>query len=287
MLISPLQTEEIKKRLTRKGDVYCSGLFLSARWFILSQVASEGVHFAVLPTQEAAEYCAADLYNLIEGDRVFYLPASGKGIEKSNYKSSLGVQRTAAIERLISSGKELSVLVTYPEALAESIPSAARIRESLFTLKQGMEISFETIRESLYNNGFEKVDFVAAPGQYAIRGSLIDIFSFSNNQPYRFSFFGDEIESIHIFDANTQLSVGSVAEADILSGVLSGETPEGEGSSVLDILPPDSVLWLDSSDMYRNRAFFPATEAFRRVFLDLPISGSVPDSRRLTGRRAP
>ncbi len=280
MLISPLQTEEIKNRLARKGDIYCSGLFLSARWFILSQVASEGVQCAILPTQEAAEYCAADLYNLIEGDKVFYLPASGKGIEKSNYKSSLGVQRTAAIERLISADRDLSVIVTYPEALAESLPSAARIRESLFTLKQGMEISFETIRETLYNNGFEKVDFVAAPGQYAIRGSLIDIFSYSFNQPYRFSFFGDEIESIHIFDANTQLSIGSVEEADILSGVLSEETPEGEGTSVFDLLPREAVLWLDSSDMYRNQPFFQATKAFRRVFLDLPISGSVPDAIR-------
>ena len=280
MLISPLQTEEIKKRLTRKGDIYCSGLFLSARWFILSQAASGGLHFVILPTREAAEYCAADLYNLVEGDNVFFLPSTGKGIEKSNYKSSLSVQRTAAIERIISSPSALSFIVTYPEALEEGLPAASKIKESLFTLKKGMEISFDTIRETLYGNGFEKVDFVAAPGQYAIRGSLIDIFSFSNNQPYRFSFFGDEIESIHIFDANTQLSVAAVDSADILSGILSEETPEGEGTSVFSILPPETVLWLDSSDMYRNKSFFPSTESFRRVFLDLPLSAPAEDPVR-------
>ena len=280
MLISPLQTEEIKKRLARKGDIYCSGLFLSARWFLLSQAAGSGLHCVILPTQEAAEYCSADLYNLIEGDKVFYLPASGKGIEKSNYKSSLSVQRTAAVERILSAGDDLSVIVTYPEALAENLPAEKKIREALFTLEKGMEIPFEQIRETLYNNGFEKVDFVAAPGQYAIRGSLIDIFSFSNNEPYRFSFFGDEIESIHLFDANTQLSVGSVDAADIFSGVLAEEAPEGEGTSVFGILPPESVLWLDSSDMYRNRPFFPETAAFRRVFLDLPLSGGETDPVR-------
>ena len=88
-------------------------MFLSARWFVLSQVAEKGMHLVILPNQEAAEYCSTDLYNLVEGDTVFYLPASGKSVERSNYKSSLGVQRTSAIGRIVgSTGKDLSIIVT-------------------------------------------------------------------------------------------------------------------------------------------------------------------------------
>ena len=101
--------------------MYCSGLFFSARWFVFSQVADSGTHVIIMPDKETAEYCAADLYGLIEGDRVFYLPSSGKGIERSNYKSSLGVQRTAAVGQLLSGKEGLNVFVTFPEAVEEMI----------------------------------------------------------------------------------------------------------------------------------------------------------------------
>ena len=102
MSISTKTSERLISLSAEKKDVYCSGLFLSARWFVLSQVAEKGINMIILPSHEAAEYCSADLYNLIEGDCIFYLPASGKGIERSNYKSSLGVQRTAAIGKISS-----------------------------------------------------------------------------------------------------------------------------------------------------------------------------------------
>ena len=91
MLICSTSTSLLRESLAGRRETFCSGLFLSARWFVLSQAVHKGTHIIVLPTKEAAEYCAADLYNLIEGDRVFYFPSSGKGIERSNYKSSLGV----------------------------------------------------------------------------------------------------------------------------------------------------------------------------------------------------
>ena len=82
----------------------------------------------VLPDKESAEYCAAHLYNLIEGDKVFFLPASGKNLEKSNYKSSLGVQRTSAIGKILEYKDEQLIIVTYPSALEEGIPDADKIR---------------------------------------------------------------------------------------------------------------------------------------------------------------
>lgn len=272
MLISKESTEKLRRRMAEGGDVFCSGLFLSARWFVFSQAAQSGLHLIILPNKEAAEYCAADLYNLIEGDRVFFLPDSGKKVEKSNYKSSLGVQRTSAINQIIDfKGDELLVIVSYPEALSELSYDPSVIRERTLRLCKGMEIQYGEIMERLAGIGFEKVDFVAAPGQYAIRGSIVDIFSYSFNDPYRVSFFGDEIEAIHIFDCNTQLSKGKCAEAVISPDIDESARLSDSMSSIARLLPDGAVLWLDSSDMYRSEAFYADYARFRKVFLDVPL----------------
>ena len=277
MLISSESCRILGDKLSSGCDrVYCRGLFLSAKWFVLSQTAAKGLHLVVLPDKETAEYCTSDLYNLIEGDKVFFLPESGKNVERSNYKSSLAVQRTAAIGAVMSWKKdELKLVVSYPEALEERVPSARSIKDSVLKIKAGQEISHDSIVEILSRNGFEKVDFVSAPGQYAIRGSIVDIFSYSWNYPYRISFWGNEVEKINIFDCNTQLSVSEEKEMEVISDIMSsGESSE---ASIFDLLPESAMLWLDSSDMYRERDFFSLAEKFRAVFIDTPLSVSTDD----------
>ncbi len=277
MLISSESCRILGDKLSSGCDrVYCRGLFLSAKWFVLSQTAAKGLHLVVLPDKETAEYCTSDLYNLIEGDKVFFLPESGKNVERSNYKSSLAVQRTAAIGAVMSWKKdELKLVVSYPEALDEMVPSARSIKDSVLKIKAGQEISHDSIVEILSRNGFEKVDFVSAPGQYAIRGSIVDIFSYSWNYPYRISFWGNEVEKINIFDCNTQLSMSEEKEMEVISDIMSsGESSE---ASIFDLLPESAILWLDSSDMYRERDFFSLAEKFRAVFIDTPLSVSTDD----------
>ena len=272
MLISHNSTEHLKRRINSENELFCSGLYLSARWFVLSEVAEKGIHLIILPNKEAAEYCSGDLYNLIEGDCVFYLPDSGKAVERSNYKSSLGVQRTSTIAALMKKPEKLYI-VSYPEAIEEKIPDNSKIKDTLLTVSEGQRITFEQIKSVLFERGFEKVDFVSAPGQFAIRGSLIDIFSYSNNNPYRLSFFGNDIDEIHIFDCNTQLSIEKVSKADIYPDMVS----QGEGGeiSITDILPEDTVVWLDSSDMYKDRNFYPLLGKFKRVYMEVPVSKSI------------
>ena len=261
----------IGKMISEGKTVYCQGLFLSARWFVLAQAAGNGVNLVVLPDRESAEYCASDLYGLTEGDSVFFLPDSGRNMEKSNYKSSLGVQRTSAVEKILGNDSSLSpvFVVTYPSALEEGIPLTDKIKDSVLTLKVGDEISHDAIRETLYGKGFEKVDFVSAPGQYAIRGSIVDIFSYSFNNPFRISFFGDEIEKIGVFDCNTQLTSQTRDRVEIFPDLSAGE--EDDAGSIVDILPGDTTVWLDSSDMYREKSFFSSLERFAKVFLEVPL----------------
>ena len=271
MLISSESVNTLAEKISSSNEVFCSGLFLSARWFVVSQLDHDGIQLVVLPDKESAEYCAADLYNLIEGDNVFFLPDSGKSLEKSNYKSSLGVQRTSAVGRILDHKEGQLVIVSYPSALEEGIPQEDKIRQSVLRLKVGDEIAHEEIVQSLFDCGFQRVDFVGEPGQFAIRGAIVDIFSYSYNDPFRISFFGDEIDSINVFDCNTQLSKEKVEIAEIYPDIAASE--EGESQmQITDMLPDDTLVWLDSSDMYKNKDFFPELERFRRIYLELPLS---------------
>ena len=281
MLISSESVNTLAEKISSSNEVFCSGLFLSARWFVVSQLDHDGIQLVVLPDKESAEYCAADLYNLIEGDNVFFLPDSGKSLEKSNYKSSLGVQRTSAVGRILDHKEGQLVIVSYPSALEEGIPQEDKIRQSVMRLKVGDEIAHEEIVQSLFDCGFQRVDFVGEPGQFAIRGAIVDIFSYSYNDPFRISFFGDEIDSINVFDCNTQLSKEKVEIAEIYPDIAASE--EGESQmQITDMLPKDTLVWLDSSDMYKNKDFFPELERFRRIYLELPLSRQNEDAVRFS-----
>ena len=272
VLISTKKTAGLTSGLAERREVYCKGLFLSARWFVLSQVAKSGTHVVILPDKESAEYCASDLYGLVDGDIVFFLPDSGKVVEKSNFKSSVGVQRTSAIGKLIENGDNKSRLfiVTYPDALKEKVPEVKDIEGSILKISTGKEISHDKIKEILVSQGFERVDFVSSPGQFSIRGSIIDVFSFSFNYPFRISFFGDEVEKIHVFDCNTQLSKEEKDEIEIFPDLVGEDVSEGL-INVSDIFPTGTVIWADSSDMYRKEEFFKDLEPFKKVFLEVPL----------------
>ena len=276
MLISTESVKNLAEKISSSREIFCSGLFLSAKWFVVSQYDYDGLQVIILPDKDSAEYCAADLYNLIEGDDVFFLPDSGKSLERSNYKSTLGVQRTSAVGRILDYKAGNLIIVTYPAALEEGIPDTSSIKDSVLHLNVGDEISHDEIVSAMFESGFERVDFVAEPGQFAIRGAIVDIFSFSCNAPYRISFFGDEIDSITIFDCNTQLSKEKVNEAEIYPDIVSAE--DESPVSISDILPSDSLIWLDSSDMYRSKEFFSGLDRFRRVFMELPLSRQNEDS---------
>ena len=270
MLISEHSTAALQEALASgQKDIYCQGLFLSARWFVLSGARGAGMSLVVLPDKESAEYCAADLYNLTEGDKVFYLPDSGKNAVRSNYKSSLGVQRTSAIGK-IRTFEPGTVIVSYPEALEERLPSSSDALSPLLSLKAGDEISHDEISSILSEAGFENVDFVSEPGQYTLRGGVVDIFSYSFNYPFRLSLFGNEIEKIYTFDTNTQLSKESVDKVEIYGDMASDS--DTEGLFISDILPEDCIVWLDSSDSYREREFFSRLSPFRKVYLETPLS---------------
>jgi len=258
MLIS----EEIKK----KDILYLAGLNFSARWIYARDTDWKGLNLIILPDKEEAEYCSSDLYNLLEGDNVFFLPDSGKNIERSNYKSSLNVQRTSAVEKISSLKKEEQLfVVSYPSALEEKLPGNRTSLEPIISFTKGQEVSHDTIEEKLFEEGFKRVDFVSEPGQYTIRGGIVDIFSYSYNNPFRLSFFGNEIDKINVFNCNTQLSIEKTDHVDIFRNM--EESDDGSGFPITDIFPDDTLVWLDSYDLYEQSQLWNGIESFKKIFI--------------------
>lgn len=240
-----LENKDINRVVTK-------GLFSSAKAFAISGTIKSGIHLVILNTREDASGCVNDLYNLLGEENVYILPPSeAKGSRSKVKDSSLKVQRTAAIGAAMDfkSGKYPSpylVLVAWRESLEEEIPDETKLRNSIISITKGEKITHDFLSELLFENHFEKADFVSQPGEFAIRGGLIDIFSWGDSQPYRIDFFGNEIETIKAFDANTQRSTTEVETLNIYPNITesSGESSATPSTSIIDFLPSDSVIWV-------------------------------------------
>ncbi len=226
--------------------------------------APEGaLHVVIADTKKQAYYIASDLDNFLCEENLFYFPSSS---EKSEYKKSTALlQRTAALSAIAGWEKspvvsregsyvitpELlqkkpissTVIVTYKEAIEERVLRPKTIRSSILLLRKGESLSHESISEVLFGEGFRKADFVTEPGEFALRGSLVDIFSFADEQPIRIDFFGDEIESIRHFNPDNQLSIGSPLREVAIYPNLDEIGQENEHADFQDILPEGTTIW--------------------------------------------
>lgn len=232
-------------------NIALKGLFSSAKSFALSSSISSGVHIVILNKREEAAGCVNDLYNLIGEDRVFFFPFSRDFSTK--------VQRTAAIGAVndYKNGKfphPYIVLVAYKDSFDQGVLQESQLNNSIISLKVGESISHEFFKELLFSSGFTKCDFVSMPGEFAIRGGLIDVYSYGDNQPYRIEFFGDEVESIKAFDANSQRSTSEVESLDIYPNI-SSSLENSDVVPVLDFIPKESCVWLmdiEKSEDYKS-----------------------------------
>ena len=190
---------------------------------------------------ETAQYMYGDLKAL--GANVLFFP-SGK--RRRTVDEAAQIQRTECLSALSCQPSARSdlrqIVVTYPEAVAESVPAKADLKHRSLTLKVKDEVQISALSAQLTELGFEHVDFVFQPGQYAVRGSIVDIYSYSHDNPYRFDFFGDEIDSIREFDIEDQLSKNRVDSAKIVGQSM---TDGGLQVTVVDYLP-DEAVWVSN-----------------------------------------
>ena len=231
------QVDVIEKYLRkRSGHLLLAGLHASARYVILSRLSVNRPLLLVMDTQDEAQYAYADLQTL--GAKTLYFPTSRR--RRQGVDASMQIQRTEVLVALAEK-KENVIVVTYPEALSESAPDTLTLRCSTVVVKQGESIKQTTLCEQLAELGFERVDFVYQPGQYAVRGGIMDVYSYSHDDPYRLDFFGDEIDSVRTFDIETQLSKERVESASLNGANESDET----NSTLVDYLPEETV-WVSN-----------------------------------------
>ena len=259
-----LKSERVSKLRAALGDssvevVEINGLYSSAKAFAISECISGGVHVIVLQGRDDAAGCVNDLYNIKgDGNVYFFPPSDVRTVRGSSKDLSAKVQRTAAISALsdfkegIYKGEYL-IIVGYKESFEEDIPDQALLERNVLRVEKGESVPFEKLQDQLYAMGFTRVDFVSRPGEYAVRGGIIDLFSYGNDMPYRLDFFGDEIDSIRMFDVNTQHTAGDGLNVLNIYPNISEESGSAGGCSVYTALPDDAVIWISGIEDFQER----------------------------------
>ncbi|HIS33702.1 MAG TPA: transcription-repair coupling factor [Candidatus Avirikenella pullistercoris] len=230
------------------------GLMGSALSLHIAAVAEErkGLHVIVMDDRDAAGYLYNDLINFIPCDKVLFFPTGYKRSVLFGQEDYSGiVQRTAVINALKNyRAGELLIVCTYPEALVEKVASSEKLEKNSLTLVKGETLPVSFIEETLVTYGFVKMDFVYEPGQFAVRGGIVDIFSFSDNKPYRIDMFGDDIASIRSFDVSSQLSLEKKERIDIVPNLKKVFDKDSQMVSLGDFIAEnpesDAVYWVDS-----------------------------------------
>ena len=211
---------ELRKTLKSEGvTVHLQELVGGAfSFYSAAAVAKEGgVHIFVAEDRDAAAYLLNDFYALLDEERVLFYPSAYKKSILYGTEDAQGVvQRTAALNAMRNAGGGYHVVCTYPEALAEKVVDADAMRRDTIAVKVGDRIKIADFEELLTGAGFVQVDFVYEPGQYSVRGGIVDVFSFSESKPYRLDFFDDDVDSIRRFEISSQLSSDRLERVEII-----------------------------------------------------------------------
>lgn len=247
-------TAEIIQSLEDKGNkvFHLKGLSGSSRAALFQAVVAEakGNHLVLFHDKEEAAYFYTDLVNL-EGtpERTLFFPSSYKrSVQYGQTDEANIITRTQTLKRL-NEQRVSSFIISYAEALLERVMTRAELGRHTLEIKSGENLSMEFLEEIMETYHFQLVDFVYEPGQYAIRGGIADIFSYSSSQPYRIDFFGDEVDSIRLFDVETQRSQDQLKRISIIPNV-QWEQERGEKRvSFLEFIPSNTTIWLDDLDL--------------------------------------
>ena len=256
------EVDVLSQALSRKRNRHflLSGLYASAQAIIITalhkQLANKSIAqpmMIVMDDSDAAQYMYADIKTLIDERNVFFFPCSHRRRQKTD--EALTVQRTEVLTALLGeetrgerredssntaySLKASPIIITTPEALAEAVPNPQVLEKNKISLSVGEELPISMLTEMLINLDFKRVDFVYEPGQFAVRGGIVDVYSFAHDIPVRIDFFGDEVDSIREFELETQLSKNKVDSVDIVGS----QSNDKDITTIMAYLPTET-LWI-------------------------------------------
>lgn len=239
---------EQPQQLHLEGMVGSSPAFLAAATWMKAPAH----HLFILANKEQAAFFQNDLSNLLEKKDILFFPDSFK---KPGYFDEINrsnvLLRTEMVSRLLTSQTTGELMVTYPEALFEKLVDTKVLAENTIHMKVAEKLNIDFIVEVLVEYGFDHVDFVYEPGQFSIRGGIIDIFSFGNENPYRVELFDDEVESIRTFDPLNQLSKKKISQVTIVPNIQT-QFESKEKVSLLKMIPEKTLIWMEDPEAVKD-----------------------------------
>lgn len=258
---------QIASSLSQDGQkVHLGGLVGSSLSFVLQALfkKTEQPFLVILDDKEEAAYYLNDLEQMVGADDVLFYPGSYRRPYQIEETDNANVLLRAEVLNRINSRKKPAIIVTYPEALFEKVVTKKELDKNTLKVGVGDQISIEFINEVLFEYEFKRVDFITEPGEFSVRGGIIDVFSFSNDHPYRIEFFGNEVDSIRSFDVETQLSIERQKKITIIPNVENKFFQENR-ESFLEYVNEKTIVFVQNTDLVTSKLeklFDKANEIF-------------------------
>lgn len=249
--------------------IHLKGLLGSALSFVLAEVfkSAEKPFLLILDDKEEAAYHLNDLEQLLGKKDVLFYPGSYRRPYQLEETDNANVLLRSEVVNRINSRKKPALIVTYPDALFEKTVTKKELEKNTLKISVGDNLSIDFVNEVLFEYKFNRVDFVSEPGEFSVRGGIIDVFSFSHDEPFRIEFFGDEVESIRKFDVETQLSTNQVKKITVIPNLADKQMNEVR-ESFLEFIPGGSTIFLKNADLLFGRLddlFKKAEESFEKL----------------------
>jgi transcription-repair coupling factor (superfamily II helicase) len=227
--------------------VVINGLTGSAKAIVMASALSQKptTHVVILPEKEDAAYFYNDLISLTGEETIFFFPGTYKRSVMYDQTEPANIILRTEVLNFLSAGKRKCIVVTYPESIMERVISKSNLKKNTFSIRKGTKLSIDFLEEVLREYNFRRTDFVYEPGQYSVRGSIADLFSYSADKPYRIDFFGEEVDSIRSFNPDDQLSLQLFDEIQVIPDIQELSFHEST-DSFIDFIPPSSVIWSEN-----------------------------------------
>ena len=259
----------IKALQQDKNHFQITNLVGSSLSFVISETfkKSEKPYLLIFNDKEEAAYYLNDLEQLLGEKNVLFYPGSYRRPYQIEETDNANVLLRSEVLNRINSRKKPAIIVTYPTALFEKVVTKKELEKNTLKVAVGENLSLDFVNEILFEYKFTRVDFVAEPGDFSVRGGIIDVFSFSNDEPYRIEFFGDEIDSIRTFDVETQLSKEKLKKMAIMPNVENKNLQESR-ESFLKYISSETVIFTKNIDLISGKLdkfYSKAEEAFADV----------------------
>ncbi|WP_378185859.1 transcription-repair coupling factor [Aquimarina sp. W85] len=268
------QQLKLQKALSQsQANIHLQGLIGSALSFTIANAFKEGEqpYLCIFDDKEEAAYYLNDLEQLLGDQNVLFYPGSYRRPYQIEETDNANVLLRAEVLNRINSRKKPALIITYPDALFEKVVTRKELEKNTLKIKIGDTLSLDFVNEVLFEYKFKRADFVTEPGEFSVRGGIVDVFSFSNDEPYRIEFFGDEVDTIRTFDVETQLSTEQVKKVTIIPNV-ENKSMQDSRESFLKYIASKTVIFAKDLEILSARIdknFKQAYEAFEKLSKDI------------------